>query len=81
MIGQVVAEDPTLAEAGKRYLERQMGPQKHLRYCIPLPGTNLRSVVTLFRIWSTSQTTERVSIPSPLKPVAPVGVLIEDVTH
>lgn len=45
LIRQVVVEDLSLAEAGERYLARQMGPPKDLRRLILLPRRKLKSAV------------------------------------
>lgn len=47
LIRQVVAEDPELAKAVDRVLEKQMGPPKNLFKLIPRPRAKMKSQVEL----------------------------------
>lgn len=82
LIRQVIAEDPRLAEAGERYLARQMGPPKGLRGVLPLPGHKLKSVVTSVASITIDQPLLKEStVLEPLKPISIEVVLIEDKTN
>ncbi|XP_056688265.1 uncharacterized protein [Spinacia oleracea] len=84
-VQQVVASDPSLAEAGERYLARQekeMVLPENLRRFIPLPGQWLKSVVVLVTNDPVDQPlAKETDVPSPLKPLTPTEVFVEEITH
>lgn len=78
----MVAEDPKLAEAGERYLARQMGPPKNFRGLIPLPGQKMKSMVVAVVSKLVDQPiVEESLVLSTLKLITPTEVLVEDVTY